>query len=232
MHDSELQAFHSQERPILNFACSLTRNITYVTQYGELGFSQLTQMKYDHTTNSHYITHTWLGECTFELIIIGSENLIVKLFGSCSGSFIISRNWWNDILLAHSTMKRIYGFWTVSLACVYFVFMHQASSMGHSIGDMERQAQFLKHPQGVLEAAPSKVLSSTVSFSSLDCSFKCLETASCLSFNYGIHSQLCQLLSTDKYNSAEQFGPSAIFHHYSIRVSQRTIWFSVSDQYD
>ena len=29
-----------------------------ITQYGELDFSQLTQMKSDYTTNSRYITHT------------------------------------------------------------------------------------------------------------------------------------------------------------------------------
>ena len=28
----------------------------YITQYGEFGFSKLTQMKDDYTTNSHYIT--------------------------------------------------------------------------------------------------------------------------------------------------------------------------------
>ena len=41
----------------------------YTTQYEELGFSSLTQMKDDDTTNSHYPTHTFLfrklGECTF-----------------------------------------------------------------------------------------------------------------------------------------------------------------------
>ena len=31
----------------------------YNTQYEELGFSSLTQMKYDYTTNSHYITYTF-----------------------------------------------------------------------------------------------------------------------------------------------------------------------------
>ena len=28
-----------------------------MTQYEELGFSQLTQMENDHTTNSHYLTN-------------------------------------------------------------------------------------------------------------------------------------------------------------------------------
>ena len=32
----------------------------YITQYGELSFSQLIQMKDDYTTNSHYLTYTFL----------------------------------------------------------------------------------------------------------------------------------------------------------------------------
>ena len=41
----------------------------YNSQYDELGFSSLTQMKADYTTNSHYIAYTVLckslGEFTF-----------------------------------------------------------------------------------------------------------------------------------------------------------------------
>ena len=40
----------------------------YTTQYEEVGFSSLTQMEHDYTTNSHCINYTfffkWLGECT------------------------------------------------------------------------------------------------------------------------------------------------------------------------
>ena len=41
----------------------------YTTQCEELGFSSLTQMKDDYTTNSHFLNYTFLfkrlGECTF-----------------------------------------------------------------------------------------------------------------------------------------------------------------------
>ena len=41
----------------------------YITQYQELGFSQLTKIEYDYTTNSHYLTYIFLyktlGERTF-----------------------------------------------------------------------------------------------------------------------------------------------------------------------
>ena len=40
----------------------------YITQYEELGFSSLAQMKDDYTANSHYLTYKFLfkrlGECT------------------------------------------------------------------------------------------------------------------------------------------------------------------------
>ena len=32
----------------------------YITKYGELDFSKVIQMKDDYTTNSHYLTHTFL----------------------------------------------------------------------------------------------------------------------------------------------------------------------------
>ena len=51
----------------------------YITQYGELGISYLTQMKDDYTTNSHYLTYTYLfrrlGECI--LFELRSERVII-----------------------------------------------------------------------------------------------------------------------------------------------------------
>ena len=42
----------------------------YITQHGELGFSSLTQMKDDNTTNSHYLT------CTVSLWKVGGMYLL------------------------------------------------------------------------------------------------------------------------------------------------------------
>ena len=57
-----------------------------------------------------------------------------------------------------------------------------------------------------------------------ECSFACLDTPSCFSFNLGatpdIHDRFpCELLPSDKYNNSDQFGHSNIFHHFSIAVS-------------
>ena len=55
---------------MINFKIRLQPHQQYnLTQYEELGFSQLTQLKDDCTINSHHLTCTFLfkrfGECTF-----------------------------------------------------------------------------------------------------------------------------------------------------------------------
>ena len=55
---------------VINFKFSLQPNQKYyIAQCEELGFSELTQMKDNYTTNSHSLTCTvlfdMLGECTF-----------------------------------------------------------------------------------------------------------------------------------------------------------------------
>ena len=57
---------------VINFKFRLQPHLKYyITQCEEHGFSQLTQMKDEYTTNSHYLTHTFLferlGECTFRI---------------------------------------------------------------------------------------------------------------------------------------------------------------------
>ena len=57
-----------------------------------------------------------------------------------------------------------------------------------------------------------------------ECSFACLDTPSCLSFNLAAfpdisNKLLCELLPSDKYNSSDKFMQSDTFHHFSIAVS-------------
>ena len=59
-----------------------------------------------------------------------------------------------------------------------------------------------------------------------DCSFACLETPSCSSFNLGTIPDVndrfrCELLPSDKYNNSDKFVQSLIFHHFSIAVSEK-----------
>jgi len=54
-----------------------------------------------------------------------------------------------------------------------------------------------------------------------ECSFACLDTPSCFSFNLGAIPDAndrfpCELLSSDKYNNSDKFVHSGIFHHFSI----------------
>ena len=57
-----------------------------------------------------------------------------------------------------------------------------------------------------------------------ECSFACLDTPSCFSFNLGAVQDVndrfpCELLPSDKYNNSDKFEHSRIFHHFSIAVS-------------
>ena len=58
-----------------------------------------------------------------------------------------------------------------------------------------------------------------------ECSFACLDTPSCFSFNLGAVPDVndrfpCELLASDKYNSSDKFVHSYTFHHFSIAVSK------------
>ncbi|XP_068737819.1 adhesion G protein-coupled receptor E1-like [Montipora capricornis] len=53
------------------------------------------------------------------------------------------------------------------------------------------------------------------------CSFACLETVTCFSFNLAAYPNingklLCELLPSDKYNNSDKFMSSESFHHFSI----------------
>ena len=65
-----IELFHSQEWQISNFARSLNRNIASHSMKN-FGFSWLTQMNDNYTTNSHCITYIW-ENLLFEL---GSERV-------------------------------------------------------------------------------------------------------------------------------------------------------------
>ena len=57
-----------------------------------------------------------------------------------------------------------------------------------------------------------------------ECSFACLKTPPCFSFNIEAspnsnNKLLCELLPSDKYNNTDKFNHSDTFHHFSITVS-------------
>ena len=59
-----------------------------------------------------------------------------------------------------------------------------------------------------------------------ECSFACLDTPSCFSFNLAAfpdisNKLLCELLPSDKYNNSDKFMQSDTFHHFSIAVSEQ-----------
>ncbi|XP_068735876.1 uncharacterized protein [Montipora capricornis] len=65
------------------------------------------------------------------------------------------------------------------------------------------------------------VISEALVEQTAQCSFACLETPECFSFNLGAFPDsneklLCKLLPSDKYNNSHEFLPNGLFHHYSI----------------
>ena len=64
------------------------------------------------------------------------------------------------------------------------------------------------------------------------CLLKCVKNLHCFSANIGVRSGnngqvLCELLSSDKYNSSKSFRANASFHHYRISVSKEYIFLGV-----
>lgn len=62
-----------------------------------------------------------------------------------------------------------------------------------------------------------------------ECSFACLDTPSCFSFNLAAfpdisNKLLCELLPSDKYNNSDKFMQSDTFHHFSIATPCSSRW--------
>ena len=58
---------------------------------------------------------------------------------------------------------------------------------------------------------------------SSECAFSCLENLACFSFRVAAFPDkagkfTCEILTSDKYNSSENYLPSKIFHHFRILV--------------
>ena len=62
------------------------------------------------------------------------------------------------------------------------------------------------------------------------CSFACLETPTCFSYNLAAYpdingKRLCEVLPSDKYNNSDKFMSSESFHHFSIAVCRMSWTF-------
>ena len=67
------------------------------------------------------------------------------------------------------------------------------------------------------------------------CSFACLETPTCFSYNLAAYPDingklLCELLPSDKYNNSDKFMFNESFHHFSITVCQMLWTFMEYDE--
>ena len=90
-----------------------------------------------------------------------------------------------------------------------------------SRGSKLKYAVFQDHPFHALNS--TKVDLAYVE-SAKHCLLRCVKNRHCFSTNVAVSSSqygkvLCALLSSDKYNSSQNFGQSGLFYHYSIFVS-------------
>lgn len=89
-------------------------------------------------------------------------------------------------------------------------------------------ANFAAHKFSRLDLVP---LESTSVEEIRECGKLCVDDVSCFSFNCAAFRDnlerkiLCQLLQGDKYNKSSMFGPSPVFHHFSIKVSKKKYIF-------
>ena len=89
-------------------------------------------------------------------------------------------------------------------------------------------ANFVHHPFRYLNATK---IGSHLVHEVEACNFACVGDKSCVSLNVAAHPDihghfLCELLSSDKYNSSGQFLPHPDFDHYSIHVSSEFFPFA------
>ena len=79
---------------VTNFKFLLQPHQKYnIAQYEELGFSSLTQMKDDSTTNSHYITYTFLFERLGEFMYFWSLGVKWLSAVSVNSALLGDRKW-------------------------------------------------------------------------------------------------------------------------------------------
>ena len=116
--------------------------------------------------------------------------------------------------------------WVTWLTSSFLIFYLLPASGTKSVqrDDNFRFAHFFDHFFHVL--AEPEFDSSLVTDRNV-CLLRCLKEKRCFSTNIAAShdlngSHICMLLSTDKYNASNSFGPSERFHHYSLKV-----WYSV-----
>ena len=101
----------------------------------------------------------------------------------------------------------------------FFSNIKQIQGGDHEVISYGNFKEFLNHTLNV-----SQVLASIYVEDFVECTFQCIATLGCFSFNIATVSSInpnnrsCDLLSTDKYYNSSNFVPSQEFDHYAIAV--------------
>lgn len=88
----------------------------------------------------------------------------------------------------------------------------------------DKRLQFAMFKDYLFHALDDKMIETAYVETVKHCLLKCVKNRQCFSSNIGVTSRhdrkvLCELLSSDKYNSSGSFQQSPSFHHYSILAS-------------
>ena len=161
------------------------------------------------------------------------NSVALVLFSSPGSQQLITESRWLGEVLHHGQVEK----WVMSrndespvllvatVFCAWFCLCTLAQQSTLS------GANFVKFPLSVL-VVPSEILASSGAKSSLDCAFRCLKTAFCISFNFGINSQTCELLATDKFRFSTMFNSSEDSDHYTFMVSVKDVLLLLSTVYE
>ena len=145
---------------VINFKFLLQpHHKSYTTQYEELGFSSLTQMKDDYTINSHYLTYTFSLQEVGRMYFVSSGVKGLRAERECVSSRelggsrgMLPGNFWNL-----SSSLHVNGWKCVRNNCdnVRFLWAFHLNGYVHKeIMDRVAQKWGLKHPQPLLLRAP------------------------------------------------------------------------------
>ena len=131
-------------------------------------------------------------------------------------------------LYTHYAMRYWSSFTTVCICLCYSFVEAQRHSNEPSLSRVAAaDLRFASYMRNSFHRLEGEVITSKSGASAWDCQFDCLVHPACFSFNAAANPDekgltLCELLSTDKFNSSDKFRENLQFHHYSLHVSLMT----------
>ncbi len=139
---------------------------------------------------------------------------------------VVFRHYW-DALERSSKFYTAMTLWKFNFAsffifCILIVIVFSNEPFLQRSPD--KRLQFAMFKDHLFHALDDKLIETAYVETVKHCLLKCVKNRQCFSTNFGVTLRddgkvLCELLSSDKYNSSGSFQQSSSFHHFSILVS-------------